>query len=201
MADPRQAIARNAARGIKPVKLNLGSNRRPLPGYVNVDIAPYPGVDRVADVCQLPFDDESCDEIYAGHLFEHMENPVKFLLECWRVLIPGGQLALVVPNIACNRAQYSDRIFGIVTGLGFAPIEMVAHNAHDVHHTFWTPVSLAAFVTIFGFEYMRDIDLERDGRVTKSYLWQFGQEFIKVDFSERYDYQAYVRYRETLKHE
>lgn len=183
------------------MRLNLGSNRRPLDGYINIDIAPYPGVDRVVDVCQLPFDAESCDEIYAGHLFEHMANPVKFLLECWRVLRPSGRLALVLPDIACNRAQYADRIFGIVTGLGFAPIEMPSHSIYDVHFTFWTAASLTAFVTIFGFEYLRDIDLERDGRVTKSYLWQFGREFIKVDFPERQDYQAYVHYRETLEHE
>lgn len=182
------------------MKLNLGSNRRPLEGYINVDIAPYPGVDRLADVCYLPFDYETAEEIYAGHLFEHMQNPVRFLLECWRVLKPGGQLALVMPNIACDHLRYADRIFGIVTGLGFTPIEMATHSVHDVHYTFWTPESLAAFVSIFGFEYVRDIDLERDGRVTKSYQWQFGQEFVKVDFPTRRDYQSYVRYRETLKH-
>lgn len=182
------------------MKINLGCQRRPFEGWMNVDIAPYPGVDQLADACRLPFDDESADEIYAGHIFEHMSNPVKFLFECWRVLEPRGRLSLVVPDIACNRNLFFDRLFGIVSGFGFAPDEMAGSTIHELHYTFWTFESLQAFVTIFGFEYVRHIDLARDWRVTKAYHWQFGQEYFKVDFPQRTDYQAYLDFRDALEH-
>lgn len=182
------------------MKINLGCQRRPFAGWMNIDIAPYPGVDQVADAYCLPFDDESAEEIYAGHIFEHMSNPVKFLLECWRILEPLGRLSLVLPDIACDRECFSDRLFGIVTGFGFAPEEMLGNTIHALHHTFWSFDSLRAFVTIFGFEYTSRIDLAQDWRVTKAYQWQFGQEYRKVDFPQRVDYQAYLDFRDTLEH-
>lgn len=185
------------------MKINLGCGRRPFDGYVNVDIVPYPGVDKVADIGKaerLPFDDNTADEIYAGHLFEHMDNPIKLLLECWRILKAAGSLALVLPNIAADPGRFADRDYGIVTGLGFTLEEMPSRNAHDIHYTFWTPDSLIAFVTKFGFAYAGIINLDNDQRVTKPYQWQFGREFIKkAEFPLLDWYKAYLRQRVMLE--
>jgi SAM-dependent methyltransferase len=50
----------------------------------------------------LPWPDNSCSAIYASHLFEHMhvEEIRALLIECRRVLQPGGAMRVVVPDLA-----------------------------------------------------------------------------------------------------
>lgn len=80
------------------IKLNLGSGRYPEEGFLNVDIVPLPGVDVVADLDQpWPWPDESAEMIIASHLFEHVDKPLLFMAEAWRVLAPDGILDIRVP--------------------------------------------------------------------------------------------------------
>lgn len=80
------------------IKLNLGSGRYLEEGFVNVDLLPQPGVDVVADLDQpWPWADETVEMIIASHLFEHVDNPVLFMSEAWRVLAPDGILDVRVP--------------------------------------------------------------------------------------------------------
>jgi len=58
----------------------------------------------VADAHNLPFRDNSIDEIFAGHLIEHLENPLQFLKECRRVLRRGGMVTVVTPNFLSKNA-------------------------------------------------------------------------------------------------
>ncbi len=51
-----------------------------------------------ADVCQLPYRDESFDMVVSSHVLEHLLSPLRYLSEIKRVLIPGGLLWLVTPN-------------------------------------------------------------------------------------------------------
>jgi SAM-dependent methyltransferase len=81
-----------------PLRLNLGSGNRPLPGYVNVDSRQLPTVDVVADVRSLPFDDGSAVEVEASSLLEHFRNPYEVLDEIHRVLAPAGVLRVRVPS-------------------------------------------------------------------------------------------------------
>ena len=85
------------------LKLNLGSGDRPLPGFVNVDVLPDArGVDVVADISEhLPFEDCSASVVYATHLLEHFPHArtVDILREWRRVLEPGGQLLVAVPDL------------------------------------------------------------------------------------------------------
>jgi predicted SAM-dependent methyltransferase len=48
----------------------------------------------------IPFPDASVSNIYSSHLFEHLTYPEGQLLldECMRVLKPGGQFSICVPN-------------------------------------------------------------------------------------------------------
>lgn len=86
------------------VKINLGSGLNPVTGFVNVDVLPdAPGVDVVADITErLPFDDGAADVLYASHILEHFSHAdVPALLTDWRrVLRPGGQLLVAVPDLA-----------------------------------------------------------------------------------------------------
>ncbi|WP_414936972.1 methyltransferase domain-containing protein [Amycolatopsis sp. cmx-11-51] len=47
-----------------------------------------------ADACALPFAEASVDVIFAHAVFEHLKEPGAALAEIWRVLKPGGSLAL-----------------------------------------------------------------------------------------------------------
>ena len=87
-------------------KLNVGSGGKIMDGWVNVDAHPLLGVDVVHDLDRFPwpFSDNSADEIVASHVFEHVRNPVEFVLECWRVLVPGGKLTVQCPHWTSENA-------------------------------------------------------------------------------------------------
>ncbi|MCK9894006.1 class I SAM-dependent methyltransferase [Frankia sp. AgB32] len=48
----------------------------------------------------LPFRDAVLDGLFAGELIEHLFDPLGFLLECRRALVPGGVLVVTTPNLA-----------------------------------------------------------------------------------------------------
>lgn len=82
------------------LKLQLGSGPLILPGWVNLDNQPYPGVDQVLDVTNgLPFQD--AEYIFAEHFIEHIPYPeaVELMRECRRVLKDEGVLRLSTPNL------------------------------------------------------------------------------------------------------
>lgn len=81
------------------VRLNLGCGPQRIEGWVNVDSSPDEEPDVVADVCALPFEDESVDEIYASHILEHIPHDVPVLEEWHRVLAPGGTICVIVPDL------------------------------------------------------------------------------------------------------
>ena len=67
--------------------------------YVGVDIARVPGAGVVADLDrQLPFRDESVDEIAAVHLLEHVRDLEATMREFHRILKPTGSLKVWVPH-------------------------------------------------------------------------------------------------------
>lgn len=80
------------------MKIDLGGGKNEIPGYLNVD--KYPEyADVVADLEEgLPFADRSVDTINASHLFEHINNFVELMNECWRVLKDDGFLMGCVPT-------------------------------------------------------------------------------------------------------
>ena len=88
----------------KGIRLDLGGGHSPNPGFVNMDMFPYKGVDIVHDLEKFPWPlpDECVLVATASHLLEHI-NPhkgvfINFMNELWRVMKPGGQFAFVVPH-------------------------------------------------------------------------------------------------------
>jgi len=55
-------------------------------------------VDVVADGDSLPFHDGCQDFIVSSHVFEHLSNPIKALIEWDRVIKPGGIIFMIVPH-------------------------------------------------------------------------------------------------------
>ncbi|KKL48740.1 hypothetical protein LCGC14_2322480 [marine sediment metagenome] len=58
--------------------------------------------DYCCDIRCLPFDKDSVDIVYSSHVLEHFLRSEygEFLEECLRVLKPGGELRIVVPNLS-----------------------------------------------------------------------------------------------------
>ena len=69
---------------------------------VEEDVNANPFLQRgfVGDIRNLPFDDSTFDLLTAHMVVEHIEDPLPFLCEWYRVLAPNGRLLLITPNLA-----------------------------------------------------------------------------------------------------
>lgn len=81
-------------------KLNLGSGDSKFPGFISVDLYDD-AADVKADICDLPFEDESVDEIVAYQVIEHIpyQKSEQMFKEMYRVLEPGGTVTLETPDV------------------------------------------------------------------------------------------------------
>lgn len=57
---------------------------------------------------RLPFADESFDLVFSEYVFEHLADPASALAEIDRVLQPGGEVIILVPNPAHYYAKVAD---------------------------------------------------------------------------------------------
>lgn len=96
------------------IKLNIGCGDRHWDGFINIDIG-RPGMkkqpDIQAQVNNLPLPCNSCDEVHAIHVLEHVHRwEVGETVREWvRVLRPGGLLVVECPDldkIAINLFSY-----------------------------------------------------------------------------------------------
>lgn len=58
------------------------------------DAVKSPWIDLVVDATNMPFENDSVDVIIASHTIHHFYSPMKFFLECQRVLKPGGKILI-----------------------------------------------------------------------------------------------------------
>lgn len=70
--------------------------------YTTTDLN-SPLADVKADICNLPFADNTYDMILCNHVLEHITNDTKAINEIYRVLKPGGMAIMQVPQ-DLNRA-------------------------------------------------------------------------------------------------
>jgi len=82
----------------KPVKIDIGCGKNKKAGFIGVDIDPDSDADVIASALNLPFDDDSIDEVYSSHLVEHFtpEEAHIFFNEIYRVLKKGGKIYLKI---------------------------------------------------------------------------------------------------------
>jgi len=104
------------------IRLNLGCGGRPLPGYINVDMDTleqirlrYPNQifsdDLIVvqyDIFNLPYADNSVDEIRSEGLIEHLPfmDESRFFYEVVRVLKPSGTLYLSTVDFEMAAKQW-----------------------------------------------------------------------------------------------
>jgi SAM-dependent methyltransferase len=75
--------------------------------YTTTDLN-SPLADVKADICALPFSDNSYDLIICNHVLEHIPDDQKAMSELLRVLTPGGQAILQVPYQADRTETFQD---------------------------------------------------------------------------------------------
>jgi 2-polyprenyl-3-methyl-5-hydroxy-6-metoxy-1,4-benzoquinol methylase len=65
-------------------------------GWVNHDRTLHEGVDVAWDLREVPWPvaGDTCEDILAQDVLEHLPDVVPFMDECWRLLRPGGKLTI-----------------------------------------------------------------------------------------------------------
>jgi len=65
--------------------------------YTTTDLN-SPLADVKADICDLPFEDDSYDVIFCNHVLEHIPDDTKAMQELYRILKSGGMAILQIPQ-------------------------------------------------------------------------------------------------------
>ena len=91
------------------MKIHLGCGTKRMEGWLNVDQFASLKPDLVVDLAEFPWPwpDNSVEEIYSHHVFEHLANTCATMMECWRILKPGGTVETIVPY-AANQLYLQD---------------------------------------------------------------------------------------------
>lgn len=75
--------------------------------YTTTDLF-SPLADVKADICNLPFKDNSYDIIFCNHVLEHIPDDTKAMQELFRVLKPGGMGIFQIPQELSREFTFSD---------------------------------------------------------------------------------------------
>jgi SAM-dependent methyltransferase len=115
------------------LNLWIGGAGLVLPGFVNVDVAPVPGVDVIANGARLPFASSACDSIECPALLEHVIDAERVVSEMHRVLKPGGEVHAIVPfchpyhAYPADYSRFSNEKLASLFGL-FQHVEIGVHT-------------------------------------------------------------------------
>jgi len=174
------------------VKLNIGCGAYPIPGFFGIDSAADSAADLRISVPPIPYENETVDEIYAGHFLEHLdyEDGQRFLEECYRVLKLDGKLGIVVPDTReimrrylgnmGDYGQHADgRIFK-VSDLDDICCYWLFSTVQQSHHKWaYDSETLARALQRNGFHIVGEIDRLLDPRLSTGQWYQVGLDAIK----------------------
>jgi len=97
----RKRIGLDDVRAVGSRRLELGAGPHPQAGYIHLDVDWGSNhLEGIAPAWNLPFPDGWAQELVAIHMFEHIHprDVARTLAEWRRVLAPGGQVRIHVPN-------------------------------------------------------------------------------------------------------
>ncbi len=81
--------------------------RMPNLDYTTTDLN-SPLADVKADICNLPFKNDSYDVIFCNHVLEHIPNDTKAMQELYRVLKPNGMGFFQIPQDLSREFTFED---------------------------------------------------------------------------------------------
>lgn len=150
------------------VKLNLGCGDDIKKGYINIDLrATDPSV-QIADIQNLPYKDNSVDEIYACDVLEHViHTETKNILKHWyNILKPAGKLYIQAPclPLLCVRALKAKTVGEKENAL--ARIFAGTNYKENTHRTAIDPALIRIYLKRAGFEKEPDIQMGNFGNGT-----------------------------------
>ncbi len=86
--------------------LKIFKNQKNL-DYITSDLE-SPIADVKADICNLPFQDNSFDVVFCNHVLEHIPNDTKAMQELFRVLKKGGFGIFQIPQDISREKTFED---------------------------------------------------------------------------------------------
>jgi SAM-dependent methyltransferase len=110
------------------------------------------------DVTAMPLYDESFDKVILSEVIEHLPDDTAGLMETWRVLRPGGVVAITVPNLHYPFLWDPPNFTRERLGLGHFERGFWSGIWTD-HQRLYTPNSLGTLVEKCGFD-VTDVHLE-----------------------------------------
>lgn len=133
---------------------------------LRMDIDPSVEPDLVGSITAINLPDSSVDAVYAAHILEHVEqwDVHRALCEVWRVLRPGGQALVVVPDlerVAREIVEHPELIEMVTADAPFmaAPLDILfgwqpaVYEGQEYmrHRTAFTKETLAEHMKVAGF--------------------------------------------------
>ena len=119
-SEPVVTVERKVA--LDGTKLHLGCGNQRHEGFINIDCKKTPATDLICDIRQLPFENDSVDEIECYHVFEHFPvclhaavskdygekyaTLIMVLQEWRRVLKKDGRLVIEMPDLDRTMEEY-----------------------------------------------------------------------------------------------
>ena len=82
-------------------------NKQKNLAYITADLF-SPIADVKADICDLPFQENSFDVVFCNHVLEHIADDTKAMQELYRVLKPGGMGIFQVPQELSRAKTFED---------------------------------------------------------------------------------------------
>lgn len=150
------------------MKLDIGSGKNKRDGYVSCDTRDIAGIDYVCKADNLPFKNNSIDEIYSRHFIEHLtlKQFIKTLSEWNRVLKKDGVIYIICPNILWHLKQilegdhesfYEKGRSKNARYWGFGSLFGWQVNNHDIHKFGYYFELLRDILASAGFESIEDL--------------------------------------------
>ena len=139
------------------MKLHVGCGNIRLPGFLNIDAQESPAVDLIARIEELPFGENSCDEIYSCANIEHFGRSQWIgVLEHWYYLLrPGGWLYISTADFeACVHHYLLTQDITSITGL----IVGGQKDALDWHGMIFDEILLGSGLEKVGFTFFERYD-------------------------------------------
>jgi predicted SAM-dependent methyltransferase len=175
--------------GAEDRRLNVGCGAFPLDGWANLDMSATCPADITADAIEYLHGSEvgRYDEIYAGHFLEHLtyQEAEAFMAECWRVLVPGGRLGVLVPDTREIMRRYlagaidvvecpQNRWWPVADLNSVCALFIYSIIQDSPHQWMYDERTLRRAFENAGFIGMREIDRYRDPRLGSPQWYQFG---------------------------
>jgi predicted SAM-dependent methyltransferase len=133
-------------------------------GDVRIDIQRFPNVTHVMDAHKLGFSDNTFEKVVAYEVLEHLESPIKALMEIRRVIKPDSEIEITVPNV-----WYWRLLLRAWLGQHFKRYRGLPHEPETDHKQMWD---------IYTFEVLAD---------------QVGLKIDSIDWLDWYEFRGQKR--------